>query len=348
MAVLDHPASPDPTDTLEMELPERPLPALMFSLVFHVLLLTTLGFLLSSPPSGSGSEVDRTVGIAMVHRMPERDLYVDSAETSQGDVSSENAVSSTADSVSAAAPPAGLSPPIDLDGILSELQRSPSPLSGTGIAGETTLDADAFDSKQPPGGNGDSNRTTTSVFGVSGSGSRFVYVFDRSDSMNGNGGLPLRAAKRELVNSLRTLTERQQFQIIFYNQQPKPFQTEGMTTGLMFAEEATLRRAIHFVESITAYGATEHESALRMALRMGPDVIFFLTDARIPRLSGSQLNEIRRQAERAGTTIHAIEFGSEPSATNDSFLQQLAAQNNGQYHYVDLRSLGNPQPITVP
>ncbi len=79
-----------------------------------------------------------------------------------------------------------------------------------------------------------------------------------------------------------------------------------------------------------------------MALRLSPDVIFFLTDARIPRLSGSELREIQARADRGGTTIHAIEFGADAVAPADSFLRTLAAMNRGQYQYVDVRRLKNP------
>ncbi|TWU23330.1 hypothetical protein Pla52o_28660 [Novipirellula galeiformis] len=336
--------APSPGDRLELDLPDRPLPALLLSLSFHVVLLTSLGLFLAQTSSGTGSDTERPVGIAMVHRMPDRDRYVDVANPNP--TATDEATAAESGEVSAAAaPPADLSPPIDLAGILSQMNATPSPVSGTGIAGETSLDGDAFDSQRPPGSEGDSNEATTMVFGISGSGSRFVYVFDRSDSMNGNGGMPLRAAKRELIQSLNSLTDRQRFQIIFYNDQPQPFQIVGVPLQLMQGEKATLARAQRYVDSITAYGSTEHDSALKLALRMDPDVIFFLTDARIPRLSTSQLGEIRRRAQRSGTTIHAIEFGADPLAPADSFLRDLAAQNLGQYQYVDIRSLGkNRQP----
>jgi hypothetical protein len=50
----------------------------------------------------------------------------------------------------------------------------------------------------------------TQFFGLSGKGSRFVYVFDRSLSMQGQ---PLAAAKRELLASLSHLERVHQFQI---------------------------------------------------------------------------------------------------------------------------------------
>ncbi|NND99673.1 MAG: hypothetical protein HKN47_20335 [Pirellulaceae bacterium] len=291
------------------------------------------------------------MGIAIVHQLPDRDRYVDATEIQRAAESDADAQqSSDSSSAAAAAPPADLSPPIDLAGVLQAMESTPSPVSGTGLAGETALGDDGFGTGRSKNSDTNGSDATTMVFGVSGSGSRFIYVFDRSDSMNGHGGRPLRAAKAELLRSLNTLTEQQRFQIIFYNDKAKPFQLSGLPLQMISGEPSNLVLAERYVESVAAFGGTEHSIALKLALRMAPDVIFFLTDARIPRLSGSQLAEIQRRAEQAGTTIHAIEFGPEPVAPSDSFLRDLAAQNNGQYQYMDVRNLGHrirpaePQP----
>ncbi len=327
------------TDPQEIIPPERTTSALLMSLVLHVVLLTSIGLIWGRTPSGTGETEDRPVGIALVHRMPDRDRYVDSAERpAVEDQSATNAQASSASA--AAAPPADLAPPIDLAGILESMKATPSPISGSGLAGETQLDGDAFDST--PGSNpaGGDSETTAMLFGISGSGSRFVYVFDRSDSMNGFGGRPLRAAKSELIRSLRSLTERQRFQIIFYNDKPTPFKPSGMALQLIAGEESLVAIAENYIRSIAAFGGTEHDGALKMALRMAPDVIFFLTDARIPRLSSAELREIQARADSNGTTIHTIEFGPDPVASPDSFLRELATMNHGEYRYVNVRSLG--------
>jgi hypothetical protein len=269
--------------------------------------------------------------------MPDRDRYVEAQPTEISDqAESEN----TASSAAAAAPPADLAPPLDLEGLVKSMQSTPMPVSGSGLAGENELDGDAFARRPGEPSDSGSADTTTMLFGISGSGSSFVYVFDRSDSMNGYGGKPLRAAKSELIRSLKTLTDRQRFQIIFYNDQPKPFTLAGLPMQMLNGDESHIGLAEGYIRSIAAYGGTEHESALKLALRMGPDVIFFLTDARIPRLSVGELREIKGRADSAGTTIHCIEFGPEPVAPADSFLRDLAVQNHGEYRYVDVQGLG--------
>ena len=339
MPSVDSPKKPTAlADSLEVVPPERTTPALLMSLLLHVLLLTSIGLIWSRTPRGTGEAEDRPVGIALVHRLPDRDRYVDASQTPPAE--NEDMATADASSAASAAPPADLSPPLDLAGVLQAMKSTPSPISGSGLAGETNLDGDAFGSGRGTSSSADAADTTTMLFGISGSGSRFVYVFDRSDSMNGFGGKPLRAAKAELIRSLRTMTDRQRFQIIFYNDKPTPFKISGMPLQMVAGEEAYVARAESYVKSIAAFGGTEHEAALKMALRMSPDVIFFMTDARIPRLSVAELREVKDRADSAGTTIHAIEFGPDPVASPDSFLRELAAQNNGEYRYVDVRSLG--------
>lgn len=332
------------SEAVEFAPPARTAPALLLSMLFHVIGLVMLGLLVARAPSGTGEVADRPIGIALVHAMPDRERYVDAAQTPPTPTDQESSDQAAQQASSAAAAPPNIAPPIDLAGILQSVQASPSPISGTGMAGETNLDGDAFGSASAAGSPSDSDDASTMVFGVSGSGSRFVYVFDRSDSMNGYGGRPLRAAKRELIRSLESLTDRQQFQLIFYNDKPTPFRMSGVPLQMMAGEDNNKIAADRYVNSIMAYGATEHESALKMALRLGPDVIFFLTDARIPRLSSSQLRDIQRRADQSGTTIHAIEFGSDPAAPSQSFLRDLAAMNEGQYRYLDISTLNQPKP----
>lgn len=319
----------------------------------------------------------RSVGMAVAHRMPDQTRYItepDQQVRPAADVRAEAASSAAPASAAGGArsspanadsPPRtptalGLQPPIDLAAVLADLngsRNSPSAQPGTGT-GTSAGSADGFvqgqirlaDGRSPnqlgdhelvPGttraGQG-AGQTTTEVFGVSGSGSTFVYVFDRSESMSMAGSAPLRAAKTELIRSLDTLTERQQFQIIFYNDTPDVFHSEGDATGLVTGEPATIARARDYVRRTVAVGGTEHEEALRMALRMAPDVIFFLTDAKIQTMSSVQLDDITRRAEDAGTTIHAIQFGTGPPPSN-TFLEQLVRRGGGGYRYVDVTKL---------
>ena len=138
--------------------------------------------------------------------------------------------------------------------------------------------------------------------------------------------------------SLKNLDTVHQFQIIFYNERPVVFNPTGTPGRLAFATEQNKQRAVRFIDSITADGGTAHEDALKLAIRLQPDVIFFLTDADDPKLTPAQLEKIRHLA--AGIIINAIEFGPGPKPAGDSFLAELARQNGGGYAYVDISKRG--------
>ena len=177
----------------------------------------------------------------------------------------------------------------------------------------------------------------TRVFGVKARGLSFAYVFDRSNSMSSYEGRPLAAAKRELLASLQQLQSTHQFQIIFYNHEPRLMKSFEGEPRMVFGNDEGKQLAESFVASITADGGTDHVKALRMGLQMGPDVLFFLTDADDPGMSPQELAAIRNR--NAGTAIHAIEFGYGPPKAGGNFLKQLADENMGQYQYVDVTKL---------
>ncbi|MEM9826529.1 MAG: hypothetical protein AAF958_08060 [Planctomycetota bacterium] len=316
-------------------------PAFVASFSFHLILLMIAAVLnIRSPSSTAGPAKDHPVGVAVVHRMPDRQALEIIAEPDEQ--AAAQAVSE------AGGPPPGAAPPIVLADVLAELQAAPQPGPGAGAAGGLLGDAASLRGGDTTGlgdgmglGDGtqrDAAASSASLFGVGGSGNRFVYVMDRSDSMNGFGGRPLRAAKRELTRSLRSLSSGQEFTLIFYNDRAKPFAPSG-TGGMLPGEDAMVDLADRYIQGVRAYGGTEHLLALKEALRYGPDVIFFLTDANVPSLSARQLSVLHERAARSGTVIHAVEFGTSDAPEPNTFLKKLAKMNRGQYQYLDVRTL---------
>ena len=89
---------------------------------------------------------------------------------------------------------------------------------------------------------------------IKGTGSRFVYVIDRSESMAGFEFRPMLAAREQLWKSLSSLNENNQFQILFYNDEVKIFNGEPR---LFFATgEAWNKRRALSSESGPAEGPT--------------------------------------------------------------------------------------------
>lgn len=180
-------------------------------------------------------------------------------------------------------------------------------------------------------------KARTGMFGVEAKGYRFVYLIDRSGSMGGDGNAALKAAKAELLASIGKLESTHSFQIVFYNERPARFDPKG-NGQTVFANDRNKELAEKFLDSISAQGGTEHEAALRIALKLKPDVIFWLTDADRPKLDDAQIARINHFA--AGTVVHCIEFGSGPKKGEGDFLKKIAAANAGEHVYVDVKELG--------
>ena len=302
------------------------MPAWLVSLVFHVIVLTSVAILWKSTPRGTGAERGGPVGIAVVFESTTGEQYSLSEGDSESDASS--------DAAAAALPNAEAIGEANSETLADFLP------TGLGAGSETASAAGSLGMENGGGEIGGSRKGTevkTSVFGIEGTGTRFVYVFDRSDSMSGYGGKPLASAKRELLGSLESLTETHQFQIIFYNDSPLPY--GGMSLGgarLLRGSAQSKRLATKFVRDIGAIGGTHHISALRMGLGMGPDVIFFLTDADFPAPSQGDLERIQRDCERSGTTIHCIQFGEGTNQSGGGWIRRMAETLGGEYRYVDV------------
>ncbi|MBW3597544.1 MAG: hypothetical protein KY475_09750 [Planctomycetes bacterium] len=311
----------------------RVAPAWLMSVVTHLTLALVLAFTVRAVPRGAAVEPDRTAGIALVQNVRgERDYFREPGDSSEQLAATDSAAPPSA----AEALPSADRPPIEIAGLLPSGDES---LASAAELGDAIPGADGFTagparSKDFGGG------VQTEVFGVQGNGTKFVYVFDRSSSMNGFEGRPLAAAKRELIASLADLAPVHQFQIVFYNDRitvcnPNP----GLAPKLLYGNDRDRQAAADFVRSITGAGGTRHFEPLMTALRMGPDVIFFLTDAEEPSLSADELAKIRAVNRRHEASIHTVEFGVGPFRGEENFLVKLARQNHGRHAYVDVTRL---------
>lgn len=303
----------------------------LLSMVLHLGAVLALGLVFATAPRG-GTAVERTaeVGIVLKHQEADGPRFegAEEAGTSASDATARPDASPTtlAETLSGA-------PPIDPTAALPAAR----PLLGLGALEGGAIGA----ARGIPGGHSGAGgmglsggKARTGVFGVEGEGYKFVYVFDRSGSMGGSGRNALSAAKAELLASLRSLESTHQFQIIFYNDRLLKFNPSGNPDRLVFATEQNKAAAERFLATVEADGGTNHELALSAALKLQPDVVFFLTDADEPKLYPHQLAKIHRLA--GGVTINAIEFGYGPQQDADNFLVRLARENGGRHGYVDI------------
>lgn len=169
-------------------------------------------------------------------------------------------------------------------------------------------------------------------------GAEVVFVIDASGSMGAHNSMNV--AKSALVSSLEALEDTQKFLIIFYDNQPTLLDLNGEKEPQLYpATDNNKYVARRKLELVLPGAGTEHVPALEMALRLRPDVIFFLTDAQEPSISPSHLRELNKLNSKK-TRIHSIEFGVGPEVSErshpDNFLRKLSKQNGGSYRYFDV------------
>jgi hypothetical protein len=310
------------------------LPPWLFSMIVHMLAVIGLGmvqlginthdslnllFLADDVPPGEEIEVEGLVDVSL-------DMEVTAASFSQvADVPAPLADDELLTSLES-----------DLESLASSSGGPTSPLPGDGLGavGDTA------------GSKGDA-----SFFGLTGEGSKFVYVFDRSESMNSTltryseemliGSItPLIAAKAELVRSMKALSSRHQFQMVFYNHEPWLFSDDHYDRELFAATLENKRRAEKFVTSLVATGFTNHLGALDMAIDLDPDVIFLMTDAQAKDdLHPSVVRRMYKYCQRKGIVINIAHFSTMPRS--HCTLIPLAEKTGGQHIFISLEDIAD-------
>jgi len=336
MAVLGH----EPADAAEIGFEryasaKKDWPGWVSSVAFHLLIFIAVTFLLYRVPKGVGDERVQTGGIVLVNAdlAANEKPYLEQADIESPETAENAAAASSGGQVSQQVPALALDDLPDLPGMAS------SEDARTRAVEAQQLGSGLSDLAQPSeqAGGGKIGQNPVRFGGLVGNGSRFVYVVDRSGSMNSN--RLMQAAKAELEASLTSLNEQQQFQIIFYNDEALIFNPTGAAPKLLPATKDNVQSALEFVRQTPAIGGTVHMAALEPALRFGPDVIFFLTDAD-DRLNQAEYNKLNR-LNTTNASINVLVFGAtaRPTADNESF-KRLADETRGQFLFKSSTALG--------
>ena len=170
----------------------------------------------------------------------------------------------------------------------------------------------------------------TQFFGARDHARSFAYVIDCSGSMATRNSLDV--AKREMLASVNQLPPDAQFAVIFYNLQTRMLSDPQGRKGLMPATTTNKARVQTQLEAIPPLGGTDHMFALREALKLKPEVIFFLTDADL--MTNGDVDEILTEVH--STRIQAVEFGRGTALGQRTPLGRLATSTGGSYLYIDV------------
>ena len=175
---------------------------------------------------------------------------------------------------------------------LSRSVGSPSQASGSGLG------------RGQGNGIGVGRGDGKSFFGLAAEGKSIVYVLDCSLSMNhphdSEAKTRFRKMKLELANSLAHLKPDQEFFIIFFNHEAISMPADRLVPAVPENQQHFLA----WVDQAPAFGDTDPTAALSLALRMRPDVIYFLTDG----CFSGPANDIVKSIHQSRTTIHTFVF----------------------------------------
>lgn len=176
-------------------------------------------------------------------------------------------------------------------------------------------------------GSGAGGQSSLGFFGAAEPGKSYAFVLDGSRSMNyphdGEWKSRMKLLKAELVRSIGKLGPDNRFFIIFFNSEPRPMPSRRLEPAIPQSQKRFLQWAIEQ----KADGETKPASALRLALKLKPDVIYFLTDGQFEPKFRRILMKIRQDR----TVIHTYAMGNDDS---EKVLRELAAANGGKYHYI--------------
>lgn len=298
-------------------------------MVVHACLVVLLLLWATQAPQGSAEETGRDVGIVLKRSTSDGVKFEGEEDTladKTADTNSQNPIPADAnEAFPTLAENSNSADALPTDAGVGELAEPGATASSMAAAGGGTRGG-------APGELGE--KANVEFFGVQGTGTKFVYLVDYSASMNGG---PLAAAKQQMIESLQSLDEVHQFQIIFFNASAQPFTIDGRQR-IAFATDQNKRMAERLLRGVSAHGGTDRPNALSTALRLGPDVIFFLTDADSP-MSAVELQDVARENWRHHASICTIEFGRGPDPKRYNFLKALAEKTGGQYGYVNTNTL---------
>lgn len=169
------------------------------------------------------------------------------------------------------------------------------------------------------GGEGGPDRAT--FFGTTAYGNKFVFIIDKSGSMEGTA---FYRARGELLRSLKQLRDGQAFSIVFYNTNAFPFATD-----LVPRDRKSYQAANYWVGRMGPGGGTDPLSSLRIAMNMNPDAIFLLTDGEFT--NPDAVYDLARAQSKPVIPVHTICF---TNRHGEAVLKAIAKATNGTYRYV--------------
>ena len=182
-----------------------------------------------------------------------------------------------------------------------------------------------FDAIASLGAGGGGSGRGVGFFGTRTRAESVVFVVDMSGSMNDQRRFD--RAVDELIRSLNALDPSQKFFVFFYNSATYPMLNQQLAK-LMPATPAMRSKVIKWIKTLEPNGDTMPEDAIERALKLKPQVVYFLTDGEIPPETVGTAKKFNREHK---SVIHTIAFVTQEG---EKMLKEIAKDNHGKYRFV--------------
>jgi hypothetical protein len=158
-----------------------------------------------------------------------------------------------------------------------------------------------------------------SFFGIRAQGRFFVYVIDCSESMIDEDRFA--RATMEVRRSVLALQAPQQFEVIFYNEDPTPMPGGPKPRP---ADSQNKGQLLTWLRMVEPDGGTDPRAALRQALILRPEAIFLLSDGEFP--DGTAQAVVHFNPHRI--PIHCVDLSG---GAGGDHLRRIARESGGKY-----------------
>ncbi len=187
----------------------------------------------------------------------------------------------------------------------------------------------------------------TDYFGTVAYGNRFVYILDKSSSMREKSTRPasecrFARAKYELIRSIDQLAPDQSFYVILFSTSTlRMFYDKSPDPVTIPATRENKQRLREWLESAHVGGGTDPREALVLAMSIGPDAIFFLSDGEFNALERGKRSRLFDTTLEAEELVERINRGYSPIHTfayedpaSKQRMEILAQITGGDYKYI--------------
>jgi hypothetical protein len=175
------------------------------------------------------------------------------------------------------------------------------------------------------------DKLTASFFGTKVDGRRILYVLDNSGGMQDGG---LEALAEELLRSVESLTDKQEFYVIFYSDMVYPMFHPRGVERFVPANDRFKQRLKVWLDSVEFCVGNKVDEAIQAAAMIRPDAVYLLTDGDINTTRDGRKLAALMDTRGRDFPIHTFLIGNSSKAAEN--LRLVAEANKGTFRAVEV------------